>query len=363
MNDRLSIIDNILKNRPLTHGMFWCAILLLQSQVFLYAGHDFKVVLVFTLALLPSIILAAYLLVYYQLPKLAYKKKYVLFFISLIASMYLFTFLGRVFTIYLAEPYLGIEKAPSLDYMWNVASRIDRLARHYLLAVYLAPFLMATIKLIKQRNQVKSAMDALEKEKATSELNFLKTQIHPHFRLNTLNNVYALTLKKSDVAPDSILKLSEMLTYVLYRCSDTYVSIVDEIKLLDNYIALEKLRYGDNLKIHFRKEVADENAMIAPLILLSIIENAFKHGASGATEVPIIRINLVEREGKLHFKVFNSKENENPDEKMTKGIGGQNIKKQLDLVYPNNYEYQVVEDATSYEVTLNIHLNTSRHEN
>ena len=162
MNDSHSIVDNILKNRPLTHGLFWCVILLLQSQIFLYAGHDFKLVLIFTLALLPSIILAAYLLVYYQLPKLAYKKKYLSFFISILASMYLFTFMGRVFTIYLAEPYLGIvTKAPSLDYMWIVAGSIDRLARNYLLAVYLAPFIMATIKLIKQRNQVRSEIDAL----------------------------------------------------------------------------------------------------------------------------------------------------------------------------------------------------------
>lgn len=364
MNDSHSIVDNILKNRPLTHVMFWCVILLLQSQIFLYAGHDFRLVLIFTLALLPSIILAAYILVYYQLPKLAYKKKYVLFFISLLASMYLFTFLGRVFTIYLAEPYLGIvNQAPSLDYMWTVAGSIDRLARSYLLAVYLAPFIMATIKLIKQRNLVRSEIDALEKEKATSELNFLKTQIHPHFLLNTLNNIYALTLKKSDLAPDSVLMLSEMLTYVLYRCSEKYVPIVNEIKLLENYISLEKLRYGENLNISFTKEIANENAMIAPLILLSIVENSFKHGASGATEVPVITINLIETEGKLNFTVFNSKENEDNQEQLRKGIGGQNIKKQLDLLYPNSYEYQVVEDSISYEVILKINLNNSSNEN
>lgn len=364
MKDRLSIIDNLLKNRPLTHLMFWGVILILQSQVFLYAGHDFRVVLIYTLALLPAIILAAYLLVYYQLPRLAYKKKYVTFFFSLFGSMYLFTFLGRVCTIYVAEPYLGIgEEAPSLDYMWVVAASIDRLARNYLLAVYLAPFLMATIKLIKQRNQVRNEMDVLEKEKATSELKFLKTQIHPHFLLNTLNNIYALTLKKSDLAPDSVLKLSEMLTYVLYRCSATYVLLSDEMKLLENYISLEKLRYGKNLNLSFTKEIANEDAMIAPLILLSIIENAFKHGASGAMEVPIITIKLVETDGQLHCTVFNSKENETKDEKVGKGIGGQNIKKQLDLVYPHNYDYQIVEDSISYEVILKINLNHSSNEN
>ncbi len=363
MNDRHSIIDRVLKNRPLTHGIFWCVILILQSQVFLYAGLDFKIVFVCTLALLPSIILAAYLLTYYQLPKLAYKKKYLLFFISLIASMYLFTFLGRIFTMYVAEPYLGIEKTPSLDHMWAVAGNIERLARNYLLAVYLAPFLMATIKLIKQRSQVRNEMEMLKKEKATSELNFLKTQIHPHFLLNTLNNIYALTLKKSEQAPASILKLSEMLTYVLYRCSETYVPIANEIKLLENYISLEELRYGKNLKLSFTKKIEDEDAMMAPLILLSIVENAFKHGASSATEVPEIKIKLTTTDGQLNFTVFNSIEKENNDENIGKGIGGKNIKKQLDLVYPNKYDYQVLKNEGSYEVRLKINLNSSTNEN
>jgi len=363
MIDKLSIVDKILKNRPLTHLMFWCVILILQSQVFLYVGHDFKVVLVSTLALLPSIVFAAYLLTYYQLPKLAYKKKYIQFVISLLFSMYIFTFLGRVITIYLAEPYLGIEESPSLDYIGRVAGGIDRLARNYLLAVYLAPILMASIKLIKQRSQVRSELDALEKEKATSELNFLKTQIHPHFLLNTLNNIYALTLKKSDLAPDSVLRLSEMLTYVLYRCSDKYVPIVNEIKLLDNYIALEKLRYGENLKLSFTKEISNQEAKIAPLILLSIIENAFKHGASGATEIPEITIKLSETDGHLYFSVFNSKENENNDGLIKAGIGGQNIKKQLDLLYQNNYDYQVIENETTHQVILKISLKSSSNEN
>ncbi len=359
MNYKQSIGERILAHRPLMHIFFWIVILVLQSQIFLYSGHDFKVVFISALALFPSIILAAYLLTYYQLPKLAYKKKFILFFISLLLSMYFFTFLGRVFTMYLAEPYLGIEVAPSLDYMGAVATNIERLARNYLLAVYLAPILMASIKLIKQRDKVRSRIDTLEKEKARTELKFLKTQIHPHFLLNTLNNIYALTLKKSDLAPDSVLKLSEMLTYVLYRCSEKYVSITNEIKLLENYISLEKLRYGKNLNITFTKEIVDEGVMIAPLILLSITENAFKHGASGATETPIIRIRLTATSGLLTFTVFNSKENEPNEDQQLKGIGGHNIKKQLDLIYSSSYDYEVNEDAKSYEVILKINLNNS----
>lgn len=364
MTDKDSIIDRILKNRPLTHVVFWCVILILQSQVFLYAGHSFKIVFGCSLALLPSIILAAYLLVYYQLPRLAYKKKYLLFFISLLASMYVFTFLGRVITVYVAEPILGMEaEVPPLDYLSTVAIRIDRLLRNYLLSVYLAPFIMATIKLIKQRSQVRNELDILEKEKVTSELNFLKTQIHPHFLLNTLNNVYALTLKKSDAAPASILMLSEMLQYVLYKCSERYVPIINEVKLIENYISLEKLRYAENLNISFINKISNKEAKIAPLILLSIVENAFKHGASGAIEMPYIIIELNESDGNLNFSVFNSKENENNEMDIRKGIGSPNIKKQLDLLYPNAFAYEIEEDTISYKVTLKITLNKNTNEN
>jgi len=354
------MLDRILKKRLLTHVLFWIVMLTLQSQVLLYSNYTLKVILLNTFALLPSILMAAYFLVYYQLPRYAYKRKYLKFIGSLLVSMYAFTVLARLLVVFVVEPILGVvENASNTEMFLLVLFSLDRLARNYLLPVYIAPFIMASIKLIKQRSEEKRRLEELEKEKTTSELNSLKAQIHPHFLLNTLNNIYALTLKKSDKSAESVLKLSEMLTYVLYRCNEKYVLLEDEIQLLDNYIALEKLRYGSDLKLSFEKDIAEENIQIAPLILLSIVENAFKHGASNDLNKPIINIQLQATKHQIAFNVFNSKSSA-PQEDLTeytKGIGSTNMKKQLDLLYPKNHELNVTEADTSYEVQLKIHLN------
>lgn len=307
--------------------------------------------------------MAAYFLVYHQLPRYAYKKKYIKFLGSLLLSMYAFTVLARLLVVFVVEPILGVvENTTNTEMFLLVLFSLDRLGRNYLLPVYIAPFIMASIKLIKQRSEEKRRLEELEKEKTTSELNFLKAQIHPHFLLNTLNNIYALTLKKSDKSAESVLKLSEMLTYVLYRCNEKYVLLKDEIQLLENYIALEKLRYGPDLKLSFDKNISEEDIQIAPLILLSIVENAFKHGASNDLNKPIITIQLQATKNVIAFTVFNTKSKTAQEDltKYTKGIGSSNMKKQLDLLYPENHELKVTEADTAYEVLLKIHLNHNK---
>ncbi|TMM58314.1 histidine kinase [Maribacter algarum] len=355
------MLDRILKNRVLTHILFWVVILILQSQVFLYTGYTLKVISVYTLAILPSILIAAYLLVYYQLPKYAYKKRYLKFIGSVLLSMYFLTVLARLLTVFVAEPIIGVvEDTSTINMLLLVLFSLDRLARNYLLPIYIAPTIMASIKLLKQRSEERRRLDELEKEKTTAELNFLKAQIHPHFLLNTLNNIYALTLKNSDKSSESVLKLSEMLTYVLYRCNEKYVSLKDEVRLLDNYIALEKLRYGPDLKITFDKDINDTHIQIAPLILLSIVENAFKHGISSALNEPTVNMSLKATKDILTFVVFNTKSPDSQEDltNYTKGIGSSNIKKQLDLIYPDNYELKVEETDITYEVHLEINLIT-----
>ena len=356
------MLDRILKNRVLTHILFWIVILILQSQVFLYTGYTLKIISVYTLAILPSILIAAYLLVYYQLPKYAFKKRYLKFIGSVLLSMYLLTLLARLLTVFVAEPIIGVvEETPPIHLFLLVLFSLDRLARNYLLPIYIAPSIMASIKLIKQRSEEKRRLDELEKEKTAAELNFLKAQIHPHFLLNTLNNIYALTLKNSDKSSESVLKLSEMLTYVLYRCNEKYVLLKDEIRLLENYMALEKLRYGPDLKITFDKDIKDNPIQIAPLILLSIVENAFKHGVSSALTEPLVNMNIMATKDILTFRVFNTKSSESQEDltDYTKGIGSSNVKKQLDLIYPKNYELKVEETDTTYKVNLEINLNTN----
>lgn len=360
MENRLSFIDKILKNRLLSHSIFWILFLIAQSQIFLFRGVSFTTSAVLMASIFPSMLMAAYFLTYYQIPHLALKKKYVQFVLSLILSTYLFTVIARLLTVFIAEPYLDMEEIPSTDFVWIVMGSINRLTRSYLLSVYLGAVIMAIIKLIKLRSEEKAKIERLEKEKTTTELNFLKAQIHPHFLLNTLNNIYALTIKKSDKAPETVLKLSEMLTYVLYKCNEKYVALKDEVKLIENYLALERLRYDDQLKLKFTKDLSQaSNLQIAPVILLSIVENAFKHGASSDIANPEIFIRLKVHESQLHFEVQNTKSEVKQDDpnNFTKGIGSENVKKQLELLYPNRHSFVVTEEKRLYLVTLTLDLN------
>lgn len=357
MENKSRFIDKILKNRPLSHVVFWLIMLLLLSQIFLYSGQSFFASIVFVLAIFPAMLLAAYTLVYYQIPKLAFNGKYFLFVLSLLISSYVYTVLARILTVYVAEPLvLGVEAMPDPDFFLVVLGSFDRLLKNYLVSVYIAASIMAIIKLIKLRSEESIGWERLEREKATSELNFLKAQIHPHFLLNTLNNLYALTIKKSEKAPETVLKLSEMLSYVLYKCNEKYVLLQDEITLIENYIALEELRYGSELKLKFSHNLTNNNYKIAPLILLSLVENAFKHGVSGDVNQPEIKIDLKAMDGQLMFEVFNTK---NPNKQLdpnnyTKGIGSKNVKKQLDLLYSNEYALNVLEEKETYTVKLTL---------
>ena len=211
---------------------------------------------------------------------------------------------------------------------------------------------------MRSRSAEKRKVSRLEKEKIDAELNFLKAQIHPHFLFNTLNNLYALTLKKSDHAPDVVAKLSEMLDYMLYQCKEDKVLISKEITLLQHYLDLEKLRYGERLQLTFDHDIDDHNAQIAPLILISIIENAFKHGVSGSMQQPIVTISVRVKEGVSYIRVYNTKPEIPQTDEMgyKKGIGEMNVKRQLELIYPDRYEWNYEESPKSYEVNLTIQL-------
>jgi LytS/YehU family sensor histidine kinase len=189
----------------------------------------------------------------------------------------------------------------------------------------------------------------LVEEKLLTELKFLKAQINPHFLFNTLNNIYGLTRKNSAHASEAVLKLSEMLRYMLYETSADRVAIEKEIELIDNYIDIEKLRYSDRLKVIFEKRIDNPKAKIAPLLLLHFVENAFKHGPSESRFEAFIHIHLSLAGEKLEFIVVNSKED--TDASFTESIGLTNIRRQLELTYPS-HKLDVNVQATEFRTTL-----------
>jgi len=351
-------IDYIHERRWLSHILFWFILFLIQSlEIESLYNTEQDILIHKGIMLLPKI-LAAYTLIYYQVPAFLYKKRYVLFICSFILSSYFFSVVARILNVYIVEELVR-EPPFAKETIFDIATDIKRLYAQYYLGVYFPALIMLMLKLIKEKFYKKSEIEQLEKEKVSAELNFFKAQIHPHFLFNTLNNLYVLTLQKSDKASEIVLKLSEILDYMLYQCNDDKVSIDKEITLIQNYIDLEQLRYGDRLSSEFTKNIDTTNTQIAPLILISLIENAFKHGASGSISKPQIKIDIKVNKGQLVCSIFNTKPKIEQDDntKFKKGIGVSNTKNQLQLLYPDKHELKIIEEDLSYLVKLNVDLN------
>lgn len=277
--------------------------------------------------------------------------------LSFSISVYVVSIIARLSIVYIAEPL--IRKDFIQESLGEILADPAYLLVVYFPIVYLMAFLLLALKTIKERFEEKNMMEILRKEKATNELKFLKSQIHPHFLFNTLNSLYALTLTKSDVAPKVVVKLSEMLDYMLYQCNVPRLAIQKEIDLIQNFMDLEKLRHGTQLELSFEHQVDATQPQIAPLILLSLVENAFKHGASGNFLNPKIHIQLTVKDERLHFEVFNTKPPiaaPQPESTPKQGIGLYNVKRQLVLNYPSKHQLAIDETDETYLVTLNIDL-------
>jgi two-component system, LytTR family, sensor kinase len=194
---------------------------------------------------------------------------------------------------------------------------------------------------------------SLENDKLSAELAFLKSQINPHFLFNSLNNIYSLAYQKSEQTPEAILKLSEIMRYMLNESNETLVELGKEIRYLDNFIELQKLRFGSRIALDLRVEVRDTEKKIAPLILISFVENAFKHGVVTDPH-NAIRIHLLEENGKLDFSVWNRKGLQNKDE--TGGVGLNNVKRRLELAYPGRHILRIENSDEVYYCRLSLDL-------
>jgi LytS/YehU family sensor histidine kinase len=212
------------------------------------------------------------------------------------------------------------------------------------------------IKFVRIQLVGKEREKNLVKEKLETELKFLRNQTNPHFLLNTLNNIFALSRRKSDDAPEAIMKLSELLRFMLYESRESLVTLGSEVKILDDYLALEKMRYTDRLSVQFKKDIDNDRYQIAPLLLLPFIENAFKHGVSETRFDSFVHIDMKVHNGNLSFRVENTHENGNG---LGNGnnIGLNNVKRQLELMY-TDYDLLLNNVDHTFKVHLEINLNS-----
>lgn len=340
-------VQNLFRNEYTGHIMFWTILyaLFLVLDDFAF-GFWFAVIK--ELVNISFFVLIVYINLYYLIPRYLSQKN-VAWYLSLLVLIALVITPIKALCLYL---------------LYNNAPNIQSFLIENQSSIFLSTFFLGGVSTIYQimndwvRHQ--RERQELENRNLKSELNFLKSQINPHFLFNTLNNLYALTLKKSDKAPETVLKLSEMMRYMLYECNEDRVPLYKEVNYLRNYLELEKLRQGKNIKIDINLEGEVSNQRIAPLMFIPFVENSFKHGLSNHLSQGYIDIRLIVADSHLELSVENSKANVVPSgiqgNKKSGGIGLINIKKRLQLLYPERYTLEIKEEPNKYKVTLNLEL-------
>jgi two-component system, LytTR family, sensor kinase len=343
------------------HIGFWL-VYLLQDVTFIYlwdkevlpgvpVGHQlFFAIANCSVSLIPKMFFAYYL-IYNNLPKLLNSRnerhKNIIYLIAvLIATVFLYRAL-YVFFIYPAI-YKGFLPVPPFFKPVNFFSLLMDLGFASGAAVF--------IKQIRLQLTNKEREKNLIKDKLETELKFLRNQTNPHFLFNTLNNIYALAIKKSDDTADVVMKLSKLLRFMLYESKNMQIRMSEEIKVLDDFIELEKIRYNERLTISFLREIDNENEQIAPLLLIPFVENAFKHGASESRFESLIHLDMKLQNGVLEFYIENTKElsDKKPN---NENIGLANVRRQLELLY-KEHEVTIQNEPTIFKVFLQINLNS-----
>lgn len=347
-------MPSFLKNKTLGHTLFWIAMLIYfmsvswpyeKNKIFLFESVFFKLILQ---------IILAYTIIYVFIPYLLNMGHKITFFVACLTLIYIVFISYSVYRSYILIPSYPEEFSYRPPFV--LATRFTNWPAYIgSIPGYLFPTVILVI--FNYYKKQKETANLLE-QKRTSELNALKNQLNPHFLFNTLNNLYVLALKKSDKTPDLIAKLSEILDYILYQCRGKYVPLKNEIVLLNNYIDLEQVRYGDRVEVSFEIDIKSD-VKIAPLLLLTFLENAFKHGVSQEIHTTKIEIFIKGDAENIEFSINNTKPTiSNKDQNDNReAIGLKNIKQQLDLLYSKQYKLVVKNKEKLYSINLKIDLN------
>jgi len=322
--------------KVLSHLVYWIFAWFFLNLLFGYGELLNRLSMYYSLVILLITAGVTYWITGYLIPRYLLKGRYGLFLIYLLFTIIVSLDLELI-TVMLFLVYENTREIYSL-----------------LAGTYFIVFLSAGIKLTEYWFNEQQRRQAAMKEKVETELKLLKSQIHPHFLFNTLNNIYALALQKSDQAPDAIIKLSELLDYLIYHGENEKVPLAKEIELIDHYIELEKLRYGDRLKASFEKTGYPDNVTIAPVLLLPFVENAFKHGISQSRGKVWLKIHLEISNRSINFHIENSKPGISSKVSIPGGIGLENLKRRLAILYENRHTLEIFDKEDIYSVQLNL---------
>lgn len=335
--------------RILWHLAFWVAYVGYRSVIFGLLNRSLQRSFVISFIELPSYLLVTYLILYWAIPRFLKAAQFSRFIATMAgivvlggATNYLLRYIFQF--LYVEKPAPLIEDDALFLLCWCI------------FYTTLAAGVAISAKLIKDWYVDQQIQKRLTSEKLAAELKFLKAQINPHFLFNTLNNLYGLTLKNSSRAPEVVMRLSQLMHYMTYDSNQDRVPLEKEIEHLRNYIELERLRYGDKLKLTFVLSGNLQSRYIAPLLILPFVENAFKHGASELTDEAWMNLRLMVSENNMTFEIANNKQPYTIKKRNDVGIGMKNVLKRLDLIYPNQYDLQIQEEDTVFRIRLSINV-------
>jgi two-component system, LytTR family, sensor kinase len=331
------------------HSLFWVAYYIFAALISLSIHQIYDPRFYWQLlTLVPPDMLLVYANFYLLTHLGLIRKQWGLYIITLLACLVL----GSSLNIFLHRLYA---RAGSPIFAYSSDFNGPNFASRMLNGIYLLG-LATAFKFLKDWIIQRQQLQEIEKQQVATELAFLKSQMNPHFFFNTLNNLYSLTLQKSDLAPEVVLKLSSLMSYMLYDSGAALVPLDKEVSILENYISLEKLRFGNRLTVDFEKiGLAGSLAQIPPLILLTLVENSFKHGMSRVTGNDAIRFSLQVNKTDLLFHTDNPI-NCNRTTQEKNGIGLRNVIRRLDLLYGPKYHLHTAETTNRFHANLKIPL-------
>ncbi|MCP9234909.1 sensor histidine kinase [Lewinella sp. JB7] len=342
-------LGSTLVRRPFYHGLGWLAFFAILVILQLQAGeYSIGLVLINELITIVVFMVVVYTNLLFLFPNYLKPGRFWIYLAALVGLSVIFTPMELVIKYFL----FSYREKVQIDLLNNMEA--------YFLGNFLIGGVSSMGKIMTDWIAENRKKQEVENETMQSELRFLKSQINPHFLFNTLNSLYALTLKKSDKAPDIVIKLSEMMRYMLYECNEPQVPLRKEINYLRNYLDLERLRQreGIDITLEVKGQVVDQQ--IAPLLLIPFLENSFKHGINAAIRGGFVHAILQVEVKSIRFDLENSKGTvlpRSPDTaRPSGGIGLVNVRRRLELLYPDRHQLDITETPSTYAIHLTLQL-------
>ena len=328
-----------------SHILFWLLYVLFFGSIYGKYGRNFQWYFIESLCMLPFVMAASYTTAYVILPFYLRTRRLVPTVILVLAVLFTAT-LGERLSLRLIN---GLPLTSGS--IFGVTFLYLFLETNFIVAI------VFTIRIIKKWFEQQERNHEIEKQNMKKELSLLKSQLHPHFLFNTLNNLYALSLGEPAKTSAGIANMAELLRSVLYECNEIEIPLSREIKLIENYMMLEQLRHGEKLDLQFNVLQVDENRKIAPMLLFTFVENCFKHAGTSADGKFFIHISLKDSDGKFIFMAENSMcQSIKQPTPQNGGVGLANAQKRLKIIYPGSYHFEAGAYVNVWKVLLEIRI-------